>query len=340
MQDQPEPLSSPPTHASSLRDLPEDVQQQLVSLLNQADQAHLATSCQYFHHLVTPLLRRIFRCVTCQAQLFEPKELALYDTQPSSPRSTFGPCSKLAKRTFFQLTERNPTRDVTKLGMVLDHRRGAANFHVLRHLMQTVYKDGRFPLPQQLQCVQALRCESCGVFVGFRHSDGGSVRDFVHHDFVELSDSKGRLMTLSGRYLPPPEGIVNCANPQCRNVLFDRDDMLPWSHVLASSRLTDMNAYLEWDHSWAGAATADQPAFFVKRLRDGSVEVRHVRTEHLRQGHMVVGDVHCSQCDRHIGWKLLSEVAEGEMLHNYDQIGRFGIIRGAVAPTEPRNLHI
>lgn len=287
---------------------------------------------------MSPLLRRTFRCVSCQAPLFEPKQLALWDTQALSPKSTFGPTSKLPPRTFFQLRQPAHGAQLGALGMTLDQHRGAANFHVVRHLMQTVYKHGGFPLPQHVQRVQALRCARCHVFVGFQHDDGGHVRQFVHHDFVEMVDTNGRLISLGGRYLAVPEGMVKCANAQCRRVLFERDDMLPWAHVLASSRLTDLDAYLEWDHSWAGAATADQPAFFVKRLQDGCAVVRNERAEQLRQGHMVVADVHCSGCDNHIGWKFVSEVVQDEVLHNYDQVGRFGIIRSAVAPTEPRSI--
>lgn len=233
-----------------------------------------------------------------------------------------------------------PDAPPTAIGMVLDDKRGAANFHVLRHLAQTVYRDERFPLPQELQAVRALRCARCCVFVGFRHEDAaaGTTHDFVHHDFVELIDGEGRVVTLSGEVLPEPEGTVRCAVEGCRQVLFERDDVLPWSHVLASSRLTDLDAYLEWDHSWSGAATASQPAFFVKRLRAGAGVVRNVRPEQLRQGNMEIGDVHCSTCDAQIGWKFVSELPEegSELLHNYDQVGRYGIIRNSVAPAEPR----
>lgn len=225
---------------------------------------------------------------------------------------------------------------MSDLGLKLDERRGAANFHVLRHLANTVYRQERFPLPEELKAVRALRCGMCDVFVGFRHEAHGEVRDFVHHDFVELVDANEKLVSLAGERIAPPETSITCSTADCKNALFVRDDVLPWTHVLASSRLTDLDAYLEWDHSWAGAETASQPAFFVKRLRRGAGVVRHVREEHLRQGDMVVGDVFCARCDRHIGWKFVSEVPEDDVLHNYDQVGRFGIIRTAVAPAEPR----
>lgn len=224
--------------------------------------------------------------------------------------------------------------------MQLDERRGAANFHVLRELAQTVCRSERFPLQKELQAVRALRCGQCGVFVGFRHEDfrASEMHDFVHWDFVELVDVEERVVTLKGEVLPEVERSVTCAVEGCRQVLFERDDMLPWVHVLASSRLTDMDAYLEWDHSWAGETTASQPAFFVKRLREGAGRVRNVRAERLRQGDMEVGDVHCAGCDAQIGWKLVAELPEdgSELLHNYDQVGRFGIIRNAVAPADPR----
>lgn len=171
-----------------------------------------------------------------------------------------------------------------------------------------------------------------------QHDSSDTVHDFVHQDFVELVDAQQRVVTLSGEILPQPEGTVRCARNGCKQILFHRDDVLPWSHVLSSSRLTDLDAYLEWDHSWAGTATASQPAFFVKRLTNGAGVVRDVRPERLRQGIMEVGDVYCAECDAHIGWKFVSELPEegSELLHNYDQVGRYGIIRNAVAPAEPR----
>ena len=314
-----------------LQDLPEDVQEQLLALLPQSSQSRLAQTCKTLNQLSLPLLARAFRCVTCRAHLFHPRELC-FTPDDLSPTPAHGPTSRLPRRVFVRLITR---RSLDSMGITLDARLGAANFHVLRHLSQTIYKE-RFPLPAQLQSVRALRCATCGVFVGFRHSHD-EIRDFVHHDFVELVDGKDALVTLAGRRVPPPRNAVTCANADCRNILFTRDDVLPWTHVLASTRLTDLDAYLEWDHSWAGAATASQPAFFVKRLEEGCASVRHVRPEKLRQGEMVVGDVHCAGCDNQIGWKFVSEVPDGDEVRNYDQVGRFGIIRTAVAPTEPRS---
>lgn len=323
-----------------IQHLPEDVQASLLSLMSQADIAHLATSCTTFHSLAAPLLFRQFRCVTCRAALFQPSELSLQDHPTRGRKATFGPSSRLPRRAFFQLRDHPPATPADR-GMVLDARRGAANFHVLRHLAQTVYRNERFPLPQELQAVRALRCAKCEVFVGFRLEDPSGTdnsHDFVHHDFVELVDAQDRIVTLSGEVLPEPEGTVRCVREGCRRVLFQRDDVLPWSHVLSSSRLTDLDAYLEWDHSWAGSATESQPAFFVKRLRSGAGVVRNVRPERLRQGQMEVGDVHCAGCDAQIGWKFVAELPEEEteLLHNYDQVGRYGIIRNSVAPAEPR----
>lgn len=311
------------TPAAKLQTLPDDVQQTILSHLSQRELGILSTSCHALNALSAPLLQRTFRCVSCTHQLFHPRDILPL------------PMESRRRRAFFEL------RIHARHAMVLDHRRGAANFHVLRHLSQTVFKNVRFPLPRQLQAVRALRCPQCAVFVGFRH-DGvtGVPREYVHQEFVELVDLHLRVVSLAGVPVSQPEGIVRCANSPCRAVLFQRDDILPWTHVLASSRLTDMDAYLEWDHSWAGAATASQPAFFVKRLRNQASRVDNIRTERLRQGLMQVGDVHCGNCDAHIGWKILAEVPQSSegLLLNYDQIGRFGIIRTAVAPSEPRYL--
>lgn len=230
------------------------------------------------------------------------------------------------------------TQPLSQLGIVVDERRGAANFHVLRHLAQTVCKNERFPLARELQAVRALRCASCSLFVGFRHEEAltGGSRDYVHHQFLELVDGSGNVVTWEGRVVQEMEE-VGCAGTGCVQVLFDRADVLPWSHVLSSTRLTDMDAYLEWEHSWSGDS-AGQPAFFVKRLREGAAVVRNERVEHMRQGVMEVGDVFCSRCDKQVGWKFLKEIVDGreDVFHNYDQVGRFGIIRTAVSPVEQR----
>lgn len=223
-------------------------------------------------------------------------------------------------------------------GMKLDERRGAANFHVLRELAQTVCRSEAFPLQEELQRVRALRCGGCGVFVGFRHERDEGKCDFVHWDFVELVDAQGRRRSLGGDVLEEGGKWVSCGQEDCGQELFEKDDMLPWAHVMSSTRLTDMDPYLEWDHSWAGAATASQPAFFVKRLKDRSWVARNVRAERLRQGDMEVADVFCAKCDRHVGWMFVSELVEEShaLLMNYDQVGRFGIIRNAVTPGDPR----
>lgn len=338
------PIPNPRTEQEHMmQNLPRDIQKKLLSLMDQADIAHLATSCRVFNELAKPLLRRELRCVSCQTALFHPRELQPSDVSAAriAAQTVYRITSKLPRRSFFQLRDRSPDETLSALGMQLDTRRGAANFHVLRHLAQTLYRNERFPLPQELQAVRALRCLNCKVFVGFRHDDPttGTTHDFVHHDFLELVDGDGRHVTLSGAEIPDLEGTVRCARHGCQRVLFDRDDVLPWSHVLASTRLTDMDAYLEWDHSWSGAATASQPAFFVKRMRAGAGVVRNVRVEHMRQGDMEIGDVHCAKCDAQIGWKFLKELPDedgGGLLQNYDQIGRFGIIRTSVAPVEPR----
>lgn len=321
-----------------IQHLPEDIQRQLLSLMSQSDIAHLAVSCRVFHQLAEPLLYRQFRCVSCRAALFHPRELDLSDVRARANALSRGPTNKQPRRNFFRLRERGA--ELPPGALSLDNRRGAPNFHVIRELAQTVCRSERFPLQTELQAVRALRCDACGVFVGFRHEDikVGETHDFIHWDFVELVDADGRLKTLGGDMLPEAERSVTCATHGCRQVLFQRDDMLPWMHVLASTRLTDMDPYLEWDHSWAGQATASQPAFFVKRLSEGAVVVRNVRAEQLRQGNMEVADVHCGNCDAQVGWKFVSELPDtsSDLLLNYDQIGRFGIIRNAVAPADPR----
>lgn len=341
--------------------LPEDVQRRLLKCMPQASVASLAGTCRVLRELAVPLLARHFRCVSCRAHLFHPRELALGCAAPGSDRNVGprkvvfpGPCTGLPRRCFYELRSREhgvvhdgSMQDVKVLGMSVDKRRGAANFHVLRHLAQTMFQKERFPLAQELSAVRALRCDCCGVFVGFRKSVNGQEgvvhHDFVHHDFVELIDGDGNCVSLTGDVLFQNDGgeesqAVQCATPSCGQVLFDREDVLPWSHVLSSSRLTDLDAYLEWDHSWAGAATASQPAFFVKRLRKGASRIGRVRAENLRQGTMEVGDVRCSKCKNHVGWKFMAELPEhgSDLLQNYDQVGRYGIIRTAVALYRPR----
>lgn len=324
--------------SAMLTHLPKDIQLKLISDLPQSSLAALAQSCVSLRQLTTPLLWRMLRCVSCQSHLFHPRELLASDVHAFRvQKAPHGPTSSLPRRCFLQLDRRSPS-DLKQLGLQLDERRGAANFHVLRHLAQTVYRDTRFPLPTELQAVRALRCEACKVFVGFRHEDHGYTRDFVHHEFIELVDIHERIVNLAGHVLPEKSNVVKCATPNCNMILFEKEDMLPWTHVLSSTRLTDLDAYLEWDHSWSGADTAHQPAFFIKRLVNDATIVKNVRPEHLRQGHMEIGDLHCKGCEKHIGWKFLAELPENssDFLHNYDQIRRFGIIRTAVTPADPR----
>lgn len=304
-----------------LQHLPEDVQQHLLTYLQQEQLLSLSMTCTTLYRISLPKLRRTFRCVTCTATLFEGHTLL------PIPRET------RPRRAFFELR-----RDVSH-SLIVDTRKGAANFHVIRHLIQTVFRDSGSAPSQEVQAVRALRCPFCDVFVGFRHpGQSPDFHDYVHRDFVEMVDGDGRLVTLEGRIVKAAENVVRCAGPDCHRTLFRRDDMQPWSHVLASSRLTDMDPYLEWDHSWAGSATSSEPAFFVKRLQTGAVTVRNVRREQLRQGLMEVADAHCASCDAHVGWKIIAEVPRSStgLLVNYDQVGRYGIIRTAVTPSEPR----
>lgn len=312
-----------------IQDLPEDLQSLIVSHLPQRDLASLSLTCSALHALVSPLLHRVVRCASCAHPLLEARELGPHTAflpRPSQHRRACRP-------SFIEL------RGAARHCLRPDVKRGAANFHVLRHLSQTVFRNVRFPLPDELRAVRALRCPACAVFVGFSHAGvAGALREFIHHDFVELVDGCGHIRALDGTSAPPPAGTVHCAAAGCGARLFGRDDIQPWTHVLSSSRLTDMDAFLEWDHGWAGAASAHDPAFFVKRVEEGALRIANERAERLRQGDMQVGDAHCAGCGAHVGWKLLAELprAGQGLLLNYDQVGRFGIIRTAVTPSEPR----
>lgn len=307
-----------------LQNLPEDVQLDLLGRLDQAALAQISQTCTAFHTLSMPFLYRKFRCVTCAQRLFDARAL-----EPI-PRET------RPRRAFYQL------RTDVAHQLAVDAQQGAANFHVIRHLAQTVFRNVRFPVAADVQAVRALRCPQCAVFVGFRHAGvTGITRDYVHMDFVEIVNVHDVRVKLDGSAVPKPQNVVKCAADDCGALLFRREDIVPWSHVLASSRLTDMDPYLEWDHSWAGHATARHPAFFVKRVQRDAVYVRNCRPEQLRQGPMEVADAHCANCNAHIGWKIVAEVTDSShgLLVNYDQIGRFGIIRAAVTPSEPRYNH-
>lgn len=301
--------------------LPEDVQVEVLSLLGQAEVARVSQTCTSLHKVAARLLYRELRCVTCGAHLLDARALERL------PRET------RRRRAFYQLRTDVPH------ALAVDTRKGAANFHVIRHLAQTAFRNVRFPVAADVQAVRALRCAGCGVFVGFRHAGvTGIARDYVHNEFVEIVNANDVRVHIDGSVVPSPQNVVRCANKQCANLLFRREDIVPWSHVLASSRLTDMDPYLEWDHSWAGVATASQPAFFVKRVQQDAVAVQNRRPEQLRQGLMEVADAHCAKCHAHVGWKIIAEVpaSSNGLLVNYDQTGRYGIIRTAVTPSEPR----
>lgn len=314
-----------------LTSLPQDLQEKLLTHLSQPDLAHLSASCTTFHHLTSPLLRRVFRCVTCRSPLFHPRNLQLAG-YPRGQNPPYGPCSKLPSRTFIQLT---PPIIPSYLGLCLDSRCATANFHVLRHLAQTVLSGAQFPLSSECQTVHSLRCAACGVFVGFRYIDRG---DFVHNDLIELVNGAGKAVTLEGTQVAE-WGDVTCARQGCGIRLFARCDVLPWTHVLASSRLTDLDAYLEWELSWAASGAAGQPAFFVRRVEEGAACVKNVRVEMMRQGPMLVADLHCGRCDAWLGWKFIKEVlSTGKLMRNYDQEGRYGIVRNAVLPLLSREV--
>lgn len=322
-----------------LLDMPRDIRDKIVASLPQSDQAALLETCKEMYNTVFPHIYRMFRCVNCTKNLFPPSEL--FEIPKARPRIVFlevrprAPTAALAALTTNSNSATSQQAqcdfepdEYADLGLTVDARRGAANFHVLQHLARTLYAGARFPFPEETRTVRALRCGGCGVFVGFR-KDG---RAFVRGEFLELVDLKSRPRSLGGQLLPPRDS-VRCSG--CSNALFNVSDILQWEHVLSSSRLTDFDAYLEWDHSWGGNHNG-QPAFFVKRLRRGSFKVSRVRVEKCRQGDMEVGDVSCSQCNAHIGWKFLAELPNGGALRNYDQVGRFGIIRSTLTPSEPR----
>jgi hypothetical protein len=120
---------------------------------------------------------------------------------------------------------------------------------------------------------------------------------------------------------------VYCNTASCSTLLFDKEDVLPWSHVLASTRLADMDAYVEWEHAWGSS----RPALFVKRLATPFL-VEQPRWVKLRQGVMEVADVECQTCGRRLGWRFLAELSQfgQDTLRNFDQVGRFGVFRDAV----------
>jgi hypothetical protein len=193
---------------------------------------------------------------------------------------------------------------------------------------------------------------------------------FVSKEYVELVDGNGCRVTYDGVRIPDANGCcsesgvagdvsrdqsppqspspqdhqqhvsdlhhdtsIYCSTDRCHQRLFDKDDVLPWSHVLSSTLLQDMDAYLEYQHAWG----LSRPALFVRRLKPStsaspcSLAFDNVRTVPLRQGCMEVVDVRCGQCARPLGWKFLSEpVPAGAPARNYDQVGRYGVLRDAV----------
>lgn len=215
----------------------------------------------------------------------------------------------------------------------------------------------------QLLCSFAQDCSLAGeklcnlqtVHASARSSVDSRKRLFVGREYVELVNGNGVRVTRNGEAkgdsrsdrsdnekstatdvstwfdvekscISDMSGVY-CSTTSCGTLLFYREDFLPWSHVLASTRLADMDAYLEWDHAWGSS----RPALFVKRM-SMSYDVEQPRWVKLRQGIMEIGDVICHNCGRHIGWRFLSELPEMRQgaLRNFDQVGRFGVFRDAL----------
>lgn len=192
--------------------------------------------------------------------------------------------------------------------------------------------------------VGVLGCGACGVYVGFL-SDG---RVFVGRDYVvlrngrgvrvdEKGEEEGRMGSVGrrGGWWPrlseshacsATDGKgVYCGGDECGSLLFCLEDFLPWSHVLASTRLADMDAFLEREHGWGG-----RQALFVRRFV-GDFVVENVRWRDFRQGSMEVGDVKCHRCENVVGWRFLAERPGPEgFVKNFDQVGRYGVFRDAV----------
>lgn len=374
----------------SLQMLPHDVlETHVLPFLSQCDLSALCASSRQMQQATAPLLRRTFRCSTCRAGLFTPRDLV--DPSESWRLLDLTPLhgDALPRRSFFELSEESAPK------LFADERQGKANFMALRHLRQTGFSENGTNIT-----IGILRCDGCGVYIGFQKSqlelpnnnykplepssyrlgrrtaslDGfhppeGRIlsvfekynshqpqvqprvrhRLFVCREYVELVNGRGERVNHKGQALASAHRIqvrrllkseshisspsggeeevesgIYCGFPSCNSRLFDKDDILPWSHVLQSTRLADMDAYLEWEHAWGAA----RPALFVKRLLvDHSVS--NVRWVRLRQGEMEVGDVFCGCCRRQVGWRFLSELSSPRLL-NYDQVGRFGILRDAV----------
>jgi hypothetical protein len=375
--------------------LPDElVETHVLPHLGLQDVSALCASARRLRRITAPVLHRKFRCTTCRSSLFRPRDLVdvsdawrLLDALPLHSDA-------LPRRSFFELS------DACVPNVLVDRQHGKANFLALRHLRQTGIVEASSNVT-----VGVLRCNGCGVYVGFLSATAGSAdakpghaaeesgdragslgpegsppavedgalngsvgharelsrgrplcqppfrggRIFVGREYVELVNGKGVRVNHRGDELPSPshdeasaemvtwndvgldsnklETGVFCSTRGCGSRLFDKDDVLPWSHVLASTRLADMDAYLEWEHAWG----VSRPAVFVRRLAVPHT-VRNVRRVDLRQGAMEVGDVSCQACDRHLGWRFLSELSRSraERLCNFDQVGRFGIFRDSV----------
>lgn len=351
-----------PTPATTFLSLPLDVRDKIIQLLPQHDQASLLITCKSMYSAVFPHIYRMFRCVNCCKTLFPPSELLnipnkrqkhvfleLRTSSSSSPASALNKLSIDTGNTKKQKVVSNDNEDgnttkqnvvenedeFTDIGLSVDKRPGTANFHVLQHLARTLYSNTRFPFPEETRSVHTLRCGDCGVFVGFTKD----ARGFIHKDFLELIDIRNKPRNLSGSLIKSAS-LIRCSSAGCGRALFHKSDILEWTHVLASSRLTDIDAYLDWGHSGTGFNGVNGiPAFFVKRLIKKSYVVDNVRVENCRQGEMEIGDVRCADCRSYLGWKFLAEMNNGAAkLRNYDQVGRFGIMRSALTPSEPRSV--
>lgn len=204
---------------------------------------------------------------------------------------------------------------------------GLANWWIVRYLAKRFY--GVWPLVGSMLRVGVLCCGKCGVYVGFWLGGGDGEkkkRCWIQKGFVEFVDLEGRVREVGGKVMG--KGDLWGCRKGCYEGLFEEADLVPWSHVLLGTRLLDLNAWLDWEGGFGG-----EPVRFVKRLKEEWVVVRNERRELMRQGKMVIADVFCRGCGELLGWKCLKDLsdrAERGLLINYDQVGRFGIIRSAV----------
>lgn len=171
-------------------------------------------------------------------------------------------------------------------------------------------------------------------------ANGYQGRMFVFREFVELTTQTGMQVNLRGVPVQHERDakLVRCGTPNCGQELFSKHDLLPWSHVMESTRLADLDSYLEYETQSVWGIS--RPSLFVKRLANPSkFIVENARSENLRQGVMRIADLCCGKCRNVLGWKFLAEgVVNGRPLRNYDQVGRYGIFRDYVTPTEPRHM--